>query len=351
LIVDGVTVKSNTCPTNAINTALLSIGAKDTYIQTSGLDFTRGTIDEVRIFNRKLSSSELESIRNNAHYTAGTVTRNLVSLIKTGEEIKELGCYGTWDSSITKVDVMASADNSIWNTIKSNAAPNVNYPVNQGNNYKYSRCSLSTTDSSKTPIIQSIRANIVPKGANPIAQAYGPYSGTPGVLINFIGSASGGAAPYSFSWNFGDGGISSLANPAHAYTTPGSYTATLTVKDNAGITSSQDTATVSVLSINVAGSISGFKINDKNGNGKWNVGESGISDWKIKLIGKNQKINKEIRTDALGFYMFDNLPAGKYVVSEENKKGWKHTSSTSRKIELKNGMKSMNNNFTNRKKG
>ncbi|HMB45596.1 MAG TPA: PKD domain-containing protein [Candidatus Methanoperedens sp.] len=350
LIVDGTTVKTTSnCPTNAVNTALLSIGAKDTYVQTTGLDFTRGSIDEVRIFNRKLSASELTAIQNNAHNTAGTITRNLVSLIKTGEEIKELGCYGTWDSSITKVDVMASADNSNWNMIKSIAAPNVNYPVNAGNNYKYSRCSLSTTDSSNTPIIQSIRANIGPKGANPIiAEAGGPYSGTPGVLINFIGSASGGSAPYLYKWNFGDGGTSSLANPAHAYTTPGPYTATLTVKDNAGITSSPDTAPVSVASLNVAGSISGYKINDINGNGKWNAGESGISGWKIKLVGKN--IKKEILTDALGFYIFDNLPAGKYTVSEENKKGWKHTSSTSRKIKLKNGMKSINNIFTNKMK-
>ncbi|HMB46012.1 MAG TPA: LamG-like jellyroll fold domain-containing protein, partial [Candidatus Methanoperedens sp.] len=144
LIVDGTTVKTTSnCPTNAVNTALLSIGAKDTYVQTTGLDFTHGTIDEVRIFNRKLSSSELTSIRNNAHYTTGTVTRNLVSVIKTGEEIKALGCYGTWDSSITKVDIKASADNNNWITVKSNAAPNVNYAVTPGNSYKYSRCSLS----------------------------------------------------------------------------------------------------------------------------------------------------------------------------------------------------------------
>ncbi len=355
LIIDGVTVKSNTCPTNAINSALLSIGAKDTYVQTTGLDFTHGTIDEVRIFNRKLSDSELTSIRNNAHITAGTVTRSLVSVIKTGEEIKELGCFGTWDSSITKVDVLASADNINWVTVKPNAAPNVNYPVNTGNNYKYSRCSLSTTDSSKTPVIQSIRANIVPKGANPIAEAGGPYSGTAGLVINFIGSASGGSAPYSYAWNFGDGVTSSLANPAHAYANPGSYTASLTVKDNAGISSSPDTASVSVASIisNQAGSISGFNINDMNGNGRWDAGESGIPGWKIKLAGKSKnvkKIKREIRTDALGFYNFDNLPAGKYTVIEEKKKGWKYTSSTSRKIDLKNGMKSMNNNFTNRKK-
>ena len=40
------------------------------------------------------------------------------------------------------------------------------YPVNPENNYKYTRCSLSTTDSSKTPIIESIRARIGPKGSS-----------------------------------------------------------------------------------------------------------------------------------------------------------------------------------------
>ncbi|MCX9082910.1 MAG: LamG domain-containing protein, partial [Candidatus Methanoperedens sp.] len=167
LMVDGSTVASRTnCKTNAVNSAQLAIGAKDTETSGTGTDYTHGTIDEVRFFNRKLSSSEFTSIRNNEHFTSGTVTRNLGSIIKTGEEIKELGCYGTWDSLITKVDVMASTNNINWVTIKSNAAPNINYPVNPGNNYKYSRCRLTTTDSSKTPIIQSIRANIALKGSS-----------------------------------------------------------------------------------------------------------------------------------------------------------------------------------------
>jgi Concanavalin A-like lectin/glucanases superfamily len=161
LMVDGSTVASRTnCATNAVNTAQLAIGAKDTESSGTGMDYTHGTIDEVRFFNRKLSSSELTSIRNNEHFTTGTVTRNLGSVIPAGSEIKELGCYGTWDSSTTKVDVMASTNNVNWDMIQSNGAPNVNYPVNPGNNYKYSRCSLSTTDPSKTPVIQSMRANI-----------------------------------------------------------------------------------------------------------------------------------------------------------------------------------------------
>src|SRR3989304_3255031 len=34
-------------------------------------------------------------------------------------------------------------------------------------------------------------------------------------------------------------------------------------------------------------SISGYKINDTNGNGKWDVGEKGISGWTIEIMGKD----------------------------------------------------------------
>ncbi|MFT6098816.1 MAG: chitinase [Arenicella sp.] len=41
----------------------------------------------------------------------------------------------------------------------------------------------------------------------------------------------------SFSWNFGDGALSDNAKPAHAYTTLGTKTITLTVTDNEGASS------------------------------------------------------------------------------------------------------------------
>jgi parallel beta-helix repeat protein len=102
------------------------------------------------------------------------------------------------------------------------------------------------------------------------------------------------------------------------------------------------------------GSISGYKINDTNGNGKWNKGEKGISNWTIRLIGitgkgKNAKvIRKEILTDATGFYKFDNLLAGRYFVIEKLKKGFVATSSPVKRIRLSQGKNSINNNFTNR---
>ncbi len=40
--------------------------------------------------------------------------------------------------------------------------------------------------------------------------------------------------PTSWSWTFGDGGTSNLQNPSHTYTTPGTYTVSLTVSNGCG---------------------------------------------------------------------------------------------------------------------
>jgi Concanavalin A-like lectin/glucanases superfamily len=161
------------CSTNTSNTGLLAIGSKDTEDSSTGKDYTNGTIDEVRFFDRTLSASNLTSIQNNEHYPAGTLTRNLSSLIYAGEELKEAGCNGTWDRSTTKVDILVSTDNNTWDTIQSNATPNAIYTINPGNNYTYLRCSLSTIDSSKTPIVQSMRAKIGQIGSKLMAFARG----------------------------------------------------------------------------------------------------------------------------------------------------------------------------------
>lgn len=54
-------------------------------------------------------------------------------------------------------------------------------------------------------------------------------------LGSFVGTACGGTAPYTFSWNFGDGtGTVTGSLVAHLYASPGTYLATLTVVDAQG---------------------------------------------------------------------------------------------------------------------
>ena len=67
---------------------------------------------------------------------------------------------------------------------------------------------------------------------DPVADCNGPYEGTLCNPVQFYGEATGGCGPYSWYWEFGDGGTSTQQNPQHQYTETDTYTVTLTVTDD-----------------------------------------------------------------------------------------------------------------------
>ena len=70
-------------------------------------------------------------------------------------------------------------------------------------------------------------------GAVPVASFISnASSGTVPLTVQFIDSSQN--SPTSWTWLFGDGAISTLQNPAHTYTTPGTYTVTLIASNSAG---------------------------------------------------------------------------------------------------------------------
>lgn len=63
-----------------------------------------------------------------------------------------------------------------------------------------------------------------------------PASGPAPLTVTFssAGSSDPDGDPITYSWNFGDGGTSTGANPSHTYTRKGPFTAVLTVTDSRG---------------------------------------------------------------------------------------------------------------------
>jgi trimeric autotransporter adhesin len=73
----------------------------------------------------------------------------------------------------------------------------------------------------------------------PLSAAIGatPTRGGPPLTVNFSDLSEG--VPTSWAWDFGDGDTSTLRNPTHTYTAVGNYTASLTVTDAGGNTSTK----------------------------------------------------------------------------------------------------------------
>ena len=87
-----------------------------------------------------------------------------------------------------------------------------------------------------------------------------PTSGSAPLDVDFTDTSTGGT-PTSWSWDFGDGGSSSLANPSHTYTKPGSYPVTLTAK-NSGGTSTTLPQTITVRDTNAP--VGSFSVSPSN---------------------------------------------------------------------------------------
>ncbi len=59
-----------------------------------------------------------------------------------------------------------------------------------------------------------------------------------GDTVQFDSTTTGGKTPYTFAWNLGDGGSSTVEDPSHVYTISGTYTAALIATDADGVTAS-----------------------------------------------------------------------------------------------------------------
>jgi len=91
----------------------------------------------------------------------------------------------------------------------------------------------------------SFSANLA---TSPTADAGGPYTGKTQIAILFDGSQSvdTDGSIVSYTWHCGDGSVVTGIKPTHTYKTSGTYSLTLTVKDNEG-NCGTDSTTVTII--------------------------------------------------------------------------------------------------------
>src|SRR5438034_2620118 len=81
---------------------------------------------------------------------------------------------------------------------------------------------------------QAIRVAALPT----VSFTYGPMSPETSSPVTFNARTTGGVGPFTFSWSFGDGNLSVINPASHTYSTPGSFTVTLTATDSDGVNAS-----------------------------------------------------------------------------------------------------------------
>ncbi len=135
--------------------------------------------------------------------------------------------------------------------------------------------------------------------------------------INFISTAFGGVAPYSYYWNFGDGGTSADANPVHSYAA-GTWTPCLTITDANGCDTTYCDVIYSQcgLSIGEESSLAQFNIYPNPTNGLFFIeidieADIMIYDLSGKLVytQSNATANEQIKVD------ISHLESGTYLVT------------------------------------
>lgn len=102
-----------------------------------------------------------------------------------------------------------------------------------------------------------------------------PASPSIGQPVTFAASAEGGAPPYTFTWDFGDGSTATGPTVSHAYSPDGTYTVRLVTTDNASSTlTSQRSILVGIFSFAAAGD---FGLNSRSGANWRSMASSGAN--------------------------------------------------------------------------
>ena len=125
--------------------------------------------------------------------------------------------------------------------------------------------------------------------------AFAPSFPTAGQTVTFTDTSTG--SPGSWAWSFGDGGVSSLQNPAHAFAAPGTYTVALTAGTGSASTFSRSvivgagTARTVGLMANSSNAMGGYLLfSPKQNKGTYLIDNDGriVHEWNVSQFSPGQ---------------------------------------------------------------
>ena len=215
----------------------------------------------------------------------------------TGQPIANAnGSYLTKGATAVNFSSKGSIDTNLGGSIisylwdfgdgNSSTAANPSYSYPQDGDYV---ASLTVTDNDGNTAVSEANVKVYPENANPTAVPRGPYSAAVDESIYFDASSSFDidGTVTSYLWDFGDGATSTELKQWHRFTSAGTYTVSLTVTDNTGLT---HTATTTAT---IGGSDNSTPTANANGPYTANAGDtitfssSGSSDADGTIVGFN----------------------------------------------------------------
>ncbi|MFT3860689.1 PKD domain-containing protein [Micropruina sp.] len=278
MYVDGQLVGSNTTRTNQSFTGYWRIGGDSTWGGNS-TNYFKGSLDEVAVYSRTLTSAEVldhfikgggtpANVSPTADFTY-QVNKLAVSFSGTASTDSDgtIGSY-SWDFGDGGTSTLAEPTH----TFATAGSQSVTLTVTDDDGATATTTKTVTTVANKAPSASFTSA--VNKQA---------------VTFDGTGSTDSDGTIASYLWDFGDGSSSAESNPSHTYASVGTFSVTLTVTDSDGstgtvtqsvttVTNASPTAsfTSSVASLSVSFDASGSSDSDGSvASYAWDFGDGG----------------------------------------------------------------------------
>lgn len=104
---------------------------------------------------------------------------------------------------------------------------NPSYTYQKGGTFTWK---ATVEDNAKNTCLKT--GTITVTGALSVTASVAPRQGVPPLTASFNAAVTGGTAPYTYAWDFPDGGTSNLPNPTHTFVETGVYDCDVTVTDH-----------------------------------------------------------------------------------------------------------------------